>query len=263
MRPYLIALALLAGTMTGAHAASFDCAKAQKPDEIAVCGNADLSELDTEMGALWFSYRQFPFLMGANGARHDAAEEFLKTRAACRGDIDCLRSAYRARIADLKKGISTAMENVRRVENDIPASASPEPIEKIIAGYADQCQRLGGALAAGAGRPRLMSSDFDGDGEPDYVLNPQNLKCSAAATAYCGNAGCNIRIAVSGNGYRNPIDVLGGQPVMSQGESGTVVEVWVDSTNCNLEDRSKSCWERFSWKDGNLSKSYRTKPLPE
>src|SRR5690348_143261 len=75
-----------------------------------------------------------------------------------------------------------------------PASTLPlpEPLETIIAGYANQCHHLGGALAPGADRPEIMTADFDGDGMPDYLLDPQNLRCSAAATAFCGNGGCQI-----------------------------------------------------------------------
>jgi uncharacterized protein len=41
---------LVAAATMPAHAASFDCAKAHKTDEAAICKNPDLSELDTEMG---------------------------------------------------------------------------------------------------------------------------------------------------------------------------------------------------------------------
>ena len=63
-----------------------------------------LSALDSEMGGLWFAYSRFPFLMGANGVRHDEARQFLDDRAACAADVACLRQLYDARIAALQDG---------------------------------------------------------------------------------------------------------------------------------------------------------------
>src|SRR5688572_30807346 len=82
-----------------AGAASFDCNKANAPDEIAVCANPGLSALDSEMGGLWFAYSQIPFLMGMSGNRQDEARAFLQTRSACGANVSCLRSAYTQRIS--------------------------------------------------------------------------------------------------------------------------------------------------------------------
>lgn len=145
----------------------------------------------------------------------------------------------------------------------IGASTLPAPIEAIIAGYASQCHQLGGALIAGADRPQIMTADFDGDGMPDYVLNPQNLRCSVAATAFCGNGGCQITIALSGNNYEEPITVLGGQPTLIQKTSGTTVEIWVHGSNCDGFDREKACWAIYSWVDGKANASYQMRPRPQ
>ncbi len=106
----LIALCLAAGLATPANAASFNCAKAAAPDEIAICANPGLSELDSEMGALWFAYSQVPMLMGMNGNRQDEARAFLAGRAACGANAACLRQAYVARIGALKQEITSAMQ---------------------------------------------------------------------------------------------------------------------------------------------------------
>ncbi|BCP52564.1 hypothetical protein K32_11810 [Kaistia sp. 32K] len=112
----MIRIALLATALSGltaipAGAASFDCAKASAPDEIAICRNPVLSERDTEMAALWFAYSKIPMMMGGNGNRHDAARDFLAQRAACGGNVACLQSAYDARIATLKSDIPAALGN--------------------------------------------------------------------------------------------------------------------------------------------------------
>ena len=112
MRLTLIALALVAMAMaTQAEAASFDCNRARTPDEKAVCKNPDLSELDFEMAALWYSYNRFPFLMGASGVRRDEAQQFLANRRQCGASVACLRRVYQARIKALKAGIRWGMQN--------------------------------------------------------------------------------------------------------------------------------------------------------
>ena len=93
-----------------AEAASFNCAKAVAPDEVAICSNPELSERDTEMAALWFAYNKVPMMMGANAARRDGAADFLKLRAACGSDTACLGRVYEARITALRAEISLAMD---------------------------------------------------------------------------------------------------------------------------------------------------------
>jgi uncharacterized protein len=105
-----------------ASAASFDCAKAQAPDERAICKDRTLSELDSEMGGLWYAYRRIPMLMGSNGARHDAADDFLRHRSACASNVACLRQLYHTRIKELQDDIDTAMRTISQEENGAPAA---------------------------------------------------------------------------------------------------------------------------------------------
>jgi uncharacterized protein len=113
-----IALAMLAGfgglglAAAPARAASFDCSRVRAPDEVAICGNRVLSELDTEMAALWYAFSRVPMLMGSNGARHDEAQAFLQQRAHCGGNIACLRAVYVARNAVLRREIAQAMQSL-------------------------------------------------------------------------------------------------------------------------------------------------------
>lgn len=104
---FLIAMAI----GTRAEAASFDCARAQMPDEKAVCRNHALSELDSRMAALWYSYSRFPFLMGMSGVRQDEAHQFLADRRRCGSNVACLRRVYQARIKALEAGIRWGMKN--------------------------------------------------------------------------------------------------------------------------------------------------------
>lgn len=112
-RAALLAAALAGlGLASPAHAASFDCGKAQAPDEWAVCADPALSALDSEMGGLWFAYGRFPMLMGANGNRHDEARAFLTSRAACGANATCLTALYQARIAALKQQITAYIKTM-------------------------------------------------------------------------------------------------------------------------------------------------------
>ena len=250
-------LGLAVATLPAA-AASFDCAQATTPDEIAVCAQPALSELDSEMAGLWFAYNAFPFLMGRSGVRRDEADQFLRDRAACSADTDCLRRAYLARIEALQHGVSNAIQAM--VAEQEAAGGLPATVAALIAGYAPQCRELGGKLADD--QPFTLTADFDGDGRTDYLLDPQNLRCDGAATAFCGNGGCQIKIALSGNGYADPITVLGGQPTVAQGQSSADVAIWVDRSNCQLTGRDQTCWAAYSWPGGQLRQTYMVRPSP-
>ena len=116
----IVAAAGLAGALlvpAPAHAASFDCARATKADEIAICRTPSLSALDSEMSGLWYANSRVPMLMGSTGTRGDEARAFLARRAACGRDVGCLTGLYRARIRDLRGGIDAAMEEYRRLQN--------------------------------------------------------------------------------------------------------------------------------------------------
>lgn len=262
--PALMGIMFFTSATAPAQAASFDCSKATAADEVAVCRDGVTSALDSEMGALFYAYDKVPMLMGSSGARHDDAEAFLKTRAACGADITCLRRAYTARIAALKENLAASMQQFSDLQNDVPpvTAAIPAGVETLIAGYGEQCTKLGGKLAAGADRPLMMSTDLDGDGIADYLLNPQNLQCSAAATAFCGNGGCQIDIAVSRDGFAAPIEVMGGTPTLVQSDAGTVAKVWVDRTNCPKATAEDACWASYAWVDGKHTVTYAAMPAP-
>jgi len=118
--PILVMAAGLAGACllpAQAHAASFDCARASKVDEIAICRNPQLSMLDSEMGGLWYAYSRVPMAMGGNGDRGDEARDFLARRRACLRDVGCLAGLYRRRNAALRAGIDGAMADYFRLQN--------------------------------------------------------------------------------------------------------------------------------------------------
>ena len=120
MRRTALSLAAFGFTLflaSPAAAASYDCSHARAADEVTVCRTPSLSALDSEMGGLWYAYSRVPMLMGGNGNRGDEARAFLDRRRACGARVACLTSAYRARIAELHRGIDAAMEEFSRLQN--------------------------------------------------------------------------------------------------------------------------------------------------
>ncbi len=160
--------------------------------------------------------------------------------------------------------IDVSMKQFFELQNDVPpvTAAIPAGVETLIAGYADTCKQLGGTLAAGADRPNMLAADLDGDGIADYLLNPQNLQCSAGATTFCGNGGCQIDIALSRVRFASPIEAMGGMPTLVQSEAGTVAKVWVDSTNCPKATAEDACWASYAWVDGKHTVTYAAAPAP-
>lgn len=104
-------LSLAISVATGANAASFDCSKAAAPDEIAICADPAVSNLDTVMATLYGVRMEIPMLMGARGAAQDEQEAFLTHRATCGSDTSCLTNIYNSRIAVLQQTISDAMKD--------------------------------------------------------------------------------------------------------------------------------------------------------
>ncbi|MBS7540268.1 lysozyme inhibitor LprI family protein [Ancylobacter lacus] len=262
--PILLALAgVVAGGGGPAGATSFDCAKARAPDEIAVCANPNLSELDTELGALWFTYSRLPLLMGASGNRRDEARAFLATRAACGGDAGCLTRAYAARISALKQGITSNLSDLAKAaDNPAPPAPPPvpQPVMDLIGSYNAACNRLGGQLSDNSW-PNMMSADLDHDGIPDFVLNTQNLRCLGAATAFCANDGCAIDIALSSARFAHPVGARGATPTLVQDTDATRLSLTVDRSLCNAP-AGASCEARYSWQNGALTPAYTARPAP-
>lgn len=239
-----------------AQAASFDCSKARTADERAVCADPALSALDSEMGALWFSYSRFELMMGAAGARRDDARDFLAARAKCGADTACLATLYRQRNATLKQQIASTITNLTRQANTdpTPVPPAPQPVMDQIGTLFAQCSAAGGELKGNAW-PEMMTADLDHDGQPDYLLNAQNLRCDGAATAYCANDGCDIWVDLSTAGY-TPMKLRGSQPTLVQGADLATLDIWVDRSQCADLPASAACWGTWRWNGSTFKPSY-------
>ncbi len=112
-RGLLMALVMGAG-LNAAQAASFDCRKARTADEVAVCSDPLLSELDDIMADFYRRLRHytqnFDNAMGLQAQLVDEARDFLRRRADCGDDRTCLEQTYRTRILELLRRWETVME---------------------------------------------------------------------------------------------------------------------------------------------------------
>ena len=255
---FLCLCALPVATVT---AAGFDCSKAASADERAVCGDARLSTLDSEMTGLWYAYSRFPMLMGGSGERLTEADEFLTRRRTCATNVVCLTKTYNERIADLRSDLSGAMAGLQPFISGgggSPQSTLPTAVASAVVDYSTQCSKTGGSLTNPEAM-QVMAGDIDGDELLDYVTNPQTLECKGAATALCANDGCNIRLFLSSSQFSKPVSVSGGQPTLVQRDGRTDAEIWVSRFNCNAAPGAP-CWAVYSWKDGKLGSTYRAGP---
>uniref|UniRef100_Q11M83 Uncharacterized protein n=2 Tax=Phyllobacteriaceae TaxID=69277 RepID=Q11M83_CHESB len=139
----------------------------------------------------------------------------------------------------------------------------PDPVQSILTGYEKMCSDIDGKLESGFDQPMIMTGDIDGDGVQDFILNPQNMQCSAGATTFCGNGGCYISLALSGQNYAEPVTIMGGAPAISQSEEGTMLNVWVSNANCKTTEAASSCLGRYSWADGKLTTTYEARQFQE
>lgn len=117
-RTTLIALTGLLALICSAHAASFDCAKAQTRVEKLICENNELSKLDEDLASTYAAALK----MESKGSTvRQAQKEWLKERNGCTS-ADCLKSAYGTRIASLPNAANVtavAAAKERRQEGTI------------------------------------------------------------------------------------------------------------------------------------------------
>ena len=94
--------ALFVGLWLGAPQAQtpgFDCARASRAAERLVCEHPDLAQADADLNLLYQALRAKP--TRPEGLRAAQRRWLSQTRDRC-ADVDCLRSAYRQRVAELQ-----------------------------------------------------------------------------------------------------------------------------------------------------------------
>lgn len=94
MRPYMLLLISLSFFSCGAHAASFNCAKASSKVEKLICADAELGKLDQDLAEI---YKEALAKVPAVKAEQRA---WLAARNQCK-DTACLKTAYNDRLLEL------------------------------------------------------------------------------------------------------------------------------------------------------------------
>jgi uncharacterized protein len=79
-----------------------DCRYQVRPDEVAICNAPVLAAMDIQMGTL---FKVLNLLVNKEVGTVIAADqqEFLKVRASCASDANCIGQAYVTRIGELDK----------------------------------------------------------------------------------------------------------------------------------------------------------------
>ena len=98
---YALALTLLLPFSGTAQAASFPCDKAEAPDEKAICAHLPLNDRDVEM-ATRFEILKAVLPMGGQSKLKEDQETWLVERRTCGAEVECLRTAYDARLKVLR-----------------------------------------------------------------------------------------------------------------------------------------------------------------
>lgn len=80
---------------------SFDCVKARKPDEVAVCSNAALAEKDIRLSDVFGRYRA-QLLPDAQQQLLKSQSAWLALRGQCKADVACVGRAYDDRIRQIE-----------------------------------------------------------------------------------------------------------------------------------------------------------------
>ena len=80
---------------------SFNCATNRAPDEVTICGNIALSQLDRQLGDLYGAVREGLDLNQQQGLR-DVQRNWLRQRTACGSDASCIARLYQQRISQLR-----------------------------------------------------------------------------------------------------------------------------------------------------------------
>lgn len=92
----------------GAQAASFDCTRARRADEVAICGNRSLEDADVKMSTTYNLVLQL-VAMGMRGDLRDSQTAWLRERGRCGGNANCIAQSYRARTQRLEAAFQTVV----------------------------------------------------------------------------------------------------------------------------------------------------------
>ena len=102
LRAVLFAVPLWAFTAPSAYAASFNCAFAKTPPEVAICNDEELGSLDIQMARLYFTLKNR--LPDSQSQQLKLEQrQFIKARNKCGFDEECMTNLYNGWISTLEQ----------------------------------------------------------------------------------------------------------------------------------------------------------------
>ncbi len=113
-----------------ASAASFDCMKASTSVEKMICGDIELSGLDSAMAT---SYKKVRASSPHPGTIVEQQKIWLQQRNQC-ASLDCLRSSYTQRLSELGLATSNAPAKAPAPENSAAGSATQKWVGRYYGG---------------------------------------------------------------------------------------------------------------------------------
>ena len=117
---------------------AFDCRAVTRAVESAVCGSPELGALDRQLDGVYSDALASADAAGAEQLR-SAERKWIARRDACGGDVVCIASAYRSRIAAL----NSAGEGVRSPAVQQPAGTADIPATRLTAETTNVVQQFG------------------------------------------------------------------------------------------------------------------------
>ncbi len=121
-----------------------------------------------------------------------------------------------------------------------------DPVADLLAQAAADCASFEAGVISG-GDTAVTEVDLDGDGAPDRILDTSALRCSSAASMYCGSGGCTVHAIVGeavssfqAEGWR-VID-WDGRPILLIARDGG----WCGGAGAEL------CFEAVVWSGGRM-----------
>ncbi len=112
---------------THATSPSFNCSQANKPDEIAICGNETLASNDVMMNDEYIGMKE----RIGKGEGNRLAKQYLRRRRSCGGDVGCINqiqteaiAAYRSQGREESNSYSNTNTGSLETDNSIERSSS-------------------------------------------------------------------------------------------------------------------------------------------
>ena len=145
--------------------------------------------------------------------------------------IDVIQGQVQSRFPMTLRNSRAVFDQALAACPDIPVAVQ-DPRAELLSELGKECSEFGGGTV-------VPSADFEvrddvtGDGLPDIIFNQSGARCSAAATIWCGSAGCPVVIyrALATGGYQKVFNAYARDWRKVPGDL-PIIEFSVHGTNC-------------------------------